>query len=362
MMGRRRHAGVTDLDERKRVAYLFGAVVGLPVVLLTAVEDWSASLLVRLGHPVLAVVLLALGIGLARRTVSVGAAERLLVMVLPVLWFSRLAEVLYGGDGVAAARDTITVSVAPGLTIVVILIFLAFDARVALRLAMGVCGLFGLMVAPVAWAASDGPAAGDGLALVRMVVFATLVGLLVYVLADLKQEVSDHRDRMADLDVLAGTDPVTGIANRRRAVEVLETQRRLAERYRRPLAVALLDLDRFKAVNDAHGHAFGDRALRRVVEELQSDLRTVDMLARWGGDELLVIAPETPPEDLERSADRWRRLVADLGIPAGEGRTLTVSVGVTARRPGDDVDTMVLRADHAMYAAKGEGRDRTVFG
>ena len=201
---------------------------------------------------------------------------------------------------------------------------------------------------------------GSDFTTLRIAAYSTVVGILLYVLADLERQLAVQRARLADLDVVACTDPVTGVANRRQAVRVLDRHLDAAHRYDRPLAVAVLDLDRFKAVNDLHGHAFGDRVLVRVVEALQAELRSVDTLARWGGDELLVIAPETRLEDIERSADRWRRLVADLQISTGRDQPLTVSVGVTVRVPGDDVDTMVLRADHAMYRAKGAGRDHTV--
>jgi diguanylate cyclase (GGDEF)-like protein len=202
---------------------------------------------------------------------------------------------------------------------------------------------------------------GDGsFATLRIAAYTTVVGVLLYVLADLERQVIAQRTRLADLDVVAGTDPVTGVANRRHAVQVLEHHLGTAQRYGRPLAVALLDLDRFKAVNDLHGHAFGDDVLVRVVRALQADLRAVDTLARWGGDELLVIAPETRLADIERSADRWRRLVAGLGISAGQDRPLTVSVGITVGVAGDDVDTLVLRADRALYGAKDAGRDHTV--
>lgn len=351
-----------DLDEIKRPAYLVGLVLGMPVVALVAVHEGGTDAVIRLAYPVLFAVLALIAVRLARRTMSVAKAERTILCVVPLLWFARLVDTLYLQADLPLAREVVTSSIGPGLSIVVILIYLASDARRGLQASMVLCVAFGLIVAPRALPELTG--AGDGahgLALLRMVVYTTVIALLVYVLANLKEEVDRHRERAEDLDLLAGTDVVTGLANRRRAIAVLSEQVYRAHRYDRPLSVALLDLDQFKAINDTEGHAAGDRALRQVAETLTASLRRVDTLARWGGDELLVIAPETTLDQLRFSADRWRSVVTEQGIRAGDGR-LTVSVGVTTRAPGDTVDTLVQRADTALYEAKGTGRDRTVIG
>jgi diguanylate cyclase (GGDEF)-like protein len=351
-----------DLDEIKRPAYLVGLVLGMPVVLLVAVHEGGTDPVIRLAYPALFAVLAVTAVCLARRTMSVARAERIILGVVPLLWFARLVDALYLQADLPLAREVVTTSIGPGLSIVVILIYLASDARRGLQASMVLCVAFGVIVAPRALPELTGAGDGShGLALLRMVVYTTIIALLVYVLANLKEEVDRHRERAEGLDLLAGTDVVTGLANRRRAIAVLSEQLHRAHRYDRPLSVALLDLDQFKTINDTEGHAAGDRALRQVAETLTASLRRVDTLARWGGDELLVIAPETTLDQLRFSADRWRSVVTEQGIRAGDGR-LTVSVGVTTREPGDTVDTLVQRADTALYEAKGTGRDRTVVG
>lgn len=157
---------------------------------------------------------------------------------------------------------------------------------------------------------------------------------------------------------LAVTDPLTGLFNRRYAARHLERTARTG----RPFAVLVLDVDRFKEINDRHGHAAGDDVLRALAKRLRAGLRDVDMLARIGGEEFLVILPETRPRGARRVAERLRRLVArtPFVLAGGAERTLvTVSVGLTDG--GSDVpslDGLIARADEALYAAKAEGRNR----
>jgi diguanylate cyclase (GGDEF)-like protein len=348
-----------DLDRLKRPTYLAATVLGLPVIVLVMLARWSSEPALRVAYPLLLAIVAVVAVGLATDRLSVATAERIVLLTVPALWLARLGVLLYGGGSLDEARDVITESIGPGLVVIVVIAYLAMDARTGLQVSLTLSALFGAVVVPRALAAigtTDGVAA---LAMVRMIVWVAVISLLTYVLAHLKEQLAEQRERAAGLDLLASTDPVTGIANRRRAALVLEERLAEAERYDRPLSVVLLDLDGFKVVNDTAGHAAGDRALRSVVQALATDLRQGDVLARWGGDELLVIAPETGLEEIERSADRWRRRVLDLGIATGD-EILTVSAGVTTRRAGDTVDTIVQRADTAMYRAKSDGRDRTV--
>jgi diguanylate cyclase (GGDEF)-like protein len=349
-----------DLDRLKRPTYLAASVLGLPVIVLVMLARWSSEPALQVAYPLLLAIVAAVAIGLATDRLSVATAERIVLVTVPALWLARLGVLLYGGGPLDEARAVITESIGPGLIVIVVIAYLAMDARTGLQVSLTLSALFGAVVVPRAVAAIG--TAGDGaavLAMVRMVVWVGVISLLTYVLAHLKEQLAEQRERAAGLDLLASTDPVTGIANRRQAALVLEERLAEADRYGRPLSVVLLDLDGFKAVNDTAGHAAGDRALRSVVQALATDLRQGDVLARWGGDELLVIAPETGLEEIERSADRWRRRVLELGIATGD-EVLTVSAGVTTRREGDTVDTIVQRADTAMYRAKSDGRDRTV--
>jgi two-component system, cell cycle response regulator len=127
-----------------------------------------------------------------------------------------------------------------------------------------------------------------------------------------------------------------------------------ARRHGRPLAVAMVDLDGFKAVNDRHGHDAGDQVLVAAAEALQRALRAEDVLGRLGGEEFLALLPDTGEEAAARTAERLRAAVARAGGPV----RVTASVGWAVLRSGEAPDELVRRADDALYAAKEEGRDR----
>jgi diguanylate cyclase (GGDEF)-like protein len=161
---------------------------------------------------------------------------------------------------------------------------------------------------------------------------------------------------------LAHTDPLTGVPNRRHVLEQLRREVRRAGRYGNALAVALLDLDHFKQVNDRFGHTTGDEVLRAAARALASGIREEDTLGRIGGEEFLVVAPQVGIAEAAHMADRLRMLVqARPALAAGKPIGMTVSVGVAAvHRGAAPVSPHALfeAADRALYAAKGAGRDR----
>jgi diguanylate cyclase (GGDEF)-like protein/PAS domain S-box-containing protein len=158
-----------------------------------------------------------------------------------------------------------------------------------------------------------------------------------------------------ELRRLAQTDPLTGAFNRRHGRDRLNAELARRERYGTAVSVLLIDIDHFKAINDRHGHEAGDEALRVMVSRYASLLRTIDVVIRWGGEEFLVILPETGAEGAAATAERLRAgLAAD-----GAQIPFTVSIGV-AEAQGGDPDSLLRRADAALYRAKAEGRDRVV--
>jgi diguanylate cyclase (GGDEF)-like protein len=160
---------------------------------------------------------------------------------------------------------------------------------------------------------------------------------------------------------LAITDPLTGLANHRQFYNQLTREVRRAQRYERPLALLLLDLDHFKDFNDRYGHLAGDQALREVSDLLRQNARAVDILARYGGEEFAVILPETDLARAASHAERVRAAVAAFSFVGAAGvgpGSLTVSIGVAAvtrnLRKGQD---LVHDADQALYRAKNGGRN-----
>ncbi len=164
-----------------------------------------------------------------------------------------------------------------------------------------------------------------------------------------------------DLERLATTDALTGALNRRRFLERGAEEFTRSRRYERPLSVVMLDIDHFKRVNDTHGHATGDEAIRMTVRCCKSSLRACDIIGRLGGEEFAVVMPETPPVNAFTAAQRVRELIAATGTPLESGGELrlTVSIGLAwMAAPDSNIEQLLARADSALYRAKNGGRNR----
>jgi diguanylate cyclase (GGDEF)-like protein len=180
-------------------------------------------------------------------------------------------------------------------------------------------------------------------------------------LAELLSSVLSHSARHRQLEHAAHTDALTGLPNRRHAQGLLDEL--LADAAQRPLSVMLLDLDHFKDVNDAHGHAAGDAVLAACAARLRRTLRRADGVARWGGEEFVVWLPQTAAVDAQRVAEKLRGAVAgDPFSLVGQRQrlALTASIGVAEVQPGELLRDALDRADRAMYLAKRAGRDQVV--
>jgi len=167
----------------------------------------------------------------------------------------------------------------------------------------------------------------------------------------------------AQLAELAVTDALTGLYNRRYLYQLLQREFARAKRYLRPLACLMLDLDHFKDVNDTHGHQVGDRVLVLVGDVLRRTLRNTDVPARFGGEEFMVLAPETNAEAGTIVAERLRTRVAEESAAKGGGiPRITVSIGVatTQHEQAASTEELVRLSDEGLYRAKNAGRNRVV--
>ncbi len=165
------------------------------------------------------------------------------------------------------------------------------------------------------------------------------------------------------LHQMALTDVLTSLPNRRSANDHLDQQWAIAERSGRQLSIMMVDIDHFKKINDQFGHKVGDDALKRVAEVMNLSVRKQDMACRYGGEEFLVICPDTPAEQVYRLAERLRAAVVGIAMPDAYARSckLTISIGVASKEPGIKNTEMLLQlADKRLYEAKNSGRNRTV--
>lgn len=166
------------------------------------------------------------------------------------------------------------------------------------------------------------------------------------------------------LQQAALTDPLTGLPNRRYGMERLEQEWAATSRSHRPLTCMMIDFDRFKQINDGHGHDMGDLVLRQAAIILRREARAEDVICRMGGEEFLVISPDTPLVAAMHLAERLRNAVASTRFTTGVvSCAATISAGVAQRAPGmTRMDELIKAADNALYAAKGAGRNRVLAG
>jgi len=223
-----------------------------------------------------------------------------------------------------------------------------------------------LMLPPTIWFLLQEDALRRGMALggiCYVLIAYRAVGILTFFLRrsfQLSHELGIAREAA---EALARTDELTQLRNRRAFYEQGALAVEQAKRYGHPLSLLVLDIDRFKAINDGHGHAGGDQAIQAVAGLLRATVRATDVAARLGGEEFGVLLPQTASDDARRLAERVRQGVAALRVPhQGAEIAFTCSIGVAECVPAaETLDTLLGRADKALYQAKREGRDRVAL-
>lgn len=178
------------------------------------------------------------------------------------------------------------------------------------------------------------------------------VGLIrIYVL-----DITRRKRAEKEIHLLATTDSLTGIANRREFTSILTAEMARAKRYGVPMSLVMYDLDYFKRVNDTYGHDVGDYVLQAVTAQVKGNIRANDVVARWGGEEFMVLMPQSDLPSAVNAADKLRLAIA--GYQFEKVGQLTVSFGVAAFEPQDDMNSLLKRVDDALYRAKEQGRNR----
>lgn len=180
--------------------------------------------------------------------------------------------------------------------------------------------------------------------------------MLLTFITRLKVHITRARTRAEIMEQIALTDALTGIANRRQLEQLLRREILIAERYHHPFSVILFDIDHFKQVNDTFGHEAGDTVLKGVADLVNTNLRAIDVLGRWGGEEFLTLTPDTTVQQALQLAERLRQRIEGVDIaPAGK---ITASFGVATYQSKESPPDLVRRADQALYKAKEGGRNR----
>lgn len=204
-------------------------------------------------------------------------------------------------------------------------------------------------------AAALGPTLGAVLYYVNL----TVPNVALFVIVYYYRAAAERTERR--LLHLASRDPLTGLINRRRMLDRLRDRRAQWDRHHRPFSVIMADIDHFKRVNDHHGHEAGDHVLQEVSHLLQSGVRKEDVVARWGGEEYLVLLTETTIDGASVVAEKLRRRVEEHVVVAEQAQLqITMTFGVATFHADDTLETCIARADSALYEGKTSGRNRVV--
>ena len=282
-----------------------------------------------------------------------------------------LAQILYAITCCAAAF--VIAGPARGVTLPILAIILMFGIfGLTTRQMLGV-----LVYSLVAFGVASGVVAARDEPDYPTVVAAAYVGMVVVVLLSstflttrvqstrehLRRQKAELAQALEQIRQLATHDDLTGLLNRRAMLDRMQLEQRRSLRSGSPLLIAQLDIDHFKAVNDTHGHAAGDLVLQSFADTVRRNVRDTDVLARWGGEEFVLLLCDTPAADAVTLMERLRQAVQAMQVPVPQGDgpiTVTVSIGLARHTPADPLAGTLERADRALYAAKAGGRNRVV--
>ena len=282
-----------------------------------------------------------------------------------------LAQILYAITCCAAAF--VIAGPARGVTLPILAIILMFGIfGLTTRQMLGV-----LVYSLVAFGVASGVVAARDEPDYPTVVAAAYVGMVVVVLLSstflttrvqstrehLRRQKAELAQALEQIRQLATHDDLTGLLNRRAMLDRMQLEQRRSLRSGSPLLIAQLDIDHFKAVNDTHGHAAGDLVLQSFADTVRRNVRDTDVLARWGGEEFVLLLCDTPAADAVALMERLRQAVQAMQVPVAQGGqpiTVTVSIGLARHTPADPLAGTLERADRALYAAKAGGRNRVV--
>jgi len=261
------------------------------------------------------------------------------------------------------------------LIMILVVIFTMFELTPSK--ARGVAGTAFVMLCTVmVWKALTDPSRYDprvegmhllfsGIVLAAASALAVRIGKLRARLQEQRAHLERQRAELAEalerIRALATHDDLTGLANRRAAIDRMRDELAVRGRPEPLMSLALMDIDHFKLINDGHGHAVGDAVLRRFGECAQRQVLLGDMLARWGGEEFLLVMPATAQEDAMAAMERMRQALRDTNFDdIAPGLAVSFSAGVSECASERDLEAAIARADAAMYEAKRTGRNRAV--
>lgn len=254
----------------------------------------------------------------------------------------------------------------PVLVIIVMFGIFGRDRRQTLFLMLYAMALYTLAILATAYLDTPRPVSAVVVAHLTIVLLSLLAGTMMClqvqnIRAHLRRQKNELQHALQQIQHMAMRDHLTGLINRRQMSELMALELRRCLRTGRPLLLAQLDIDHFKAINDTHGHAVGDLALQAFARTALAHLRSSDVLARWGGEEFVLLLCDTEPDAAAELLERLRGAVQAHAMPHGTGPVrMTVSIGWAQHQHEETLEESLQRADRALYDAKRGGRNRVV--
>lgn len=351
-------------ETQRRHIYRWAGVVGVFMVLYTQYaefQDKELAYLPRavyaLNHILLAGLCVAVVWILALRKLPIVKVERLVLVffVGQSLIFNSLAPLAFGNTPESLLRETIRDDIWFLLIICTLAVHL-FQIRRGTLMSVAVYSIsFAIVALQAVWWVLNGADDGNSALIIQIYVMAgALLGFMV-ILASYRERAQRLQAEYRFLANIAYSDPLTDLPNRRRLYEELRHLIAEAERYGYGFSVCLFDLDRFKQINDQYGHLVGDQVLQETARQTRQLMRVVDLFGRWGGEEFIILLPQTDLAGAKIAIERVRVMLAAIDIP--EMPHITASFGLAQYVPGDTSETILQRADQALYDAKARGRN-----
>ncbi|MFO8032029.1 MAG: GGDEF domain-containing protein [Desulfohalobiaceae bacterium] len=346
-------AELQRMMSRKQRVYLIGLVCGVVIFLLSWTVRDPDDVFIEIMYPIFALILAGFFPLVWRGYLPLRQIEIPLLVMVGIMIFSRLLWHFH----FAGSIDERLLVLAGGHYWAVgglaVASFAILDRRQGLLAGVVIIAL-SLLLAASGIAAES--LRGDGLSLetiiylLRIHLFLAVLLALTYAVTTMRDELHRALTRAELMGQLATTDALTGLPNRRAAEEYLDRQAAVASRYERKFTVIIADVDNFKPINDSMGHAKGDQVLAGIARVLANSVRESDFVARWGGDEFLLVAPDTSAADAKQFIQRCREAIKKAEI---DGVEVSMTFGSAEFCPGDKLDDVLARADSQLYGGKG---------
>ena len=348
------HNELEKLHYRKRRVYLIALVCGVLIFLLSwAIRD-PGDAFIQIMYPIYALILAGFFPLVWRGYLPLRQIEIPMLVIVGIMIFTRLAWHFHFSGSIDDKLLVLAGGHYWAVGGLAVACFAIFERKQGLMAGILIIALSLILAASGIMAESLG---GDGVTretfiyLLRVHLFLGLLVALTYAVTTMRDELHRALIQAEFMGRLATTDMLTELANRRAAEEFLNQQSAIASRYGRSFAVISADVDDFKSINDHYGHARGDEVLAGIARRLIDSVRESDFVARWGGDELLIVAPDTPAEEAKQVINRCRQAITESPIA---GVKVSLTFGLAQYNPEDSLDDVLARADVQLDGEKGK--------